>query len=199
MKLTERDRSATLVRMRRLALALALFAGCSKPLEYAEYKDPAGTFVAQMPKDWAPLAQGPFPEWPARKTEWIGEVADQHESIAIGAIYTVWRMSRKPTKIQKKYAESMLAATDALFADEAPQDVMVAPGEMLGYPARAFQRELTENLGPAGNLRAHPSRISGVAIQTPEHYIVLEYRAVLPLFDKRLPVFQRLRESFKPL
>jgi hypothetical protein len=180
---------------------MLLAAGCSRQLEYAEYKDPAGGFTAQMPKSWDAVARGPFPEWPARKTEWIGEVADQHEGVAIGAIYTVWKMSRKPTKLQKKYADSMLAATDALFADEAPADVMVAPGEALGYSARAFQRELTENLGGGlhGPVRSHPSRISGVAIQTPEWYYVLEYRAVLPLFDKDLPVFQKLRESFKPL
>jgi hypothetical protein len=186
--------------MRRIALGLALLAaGCSKPLEYAEYKDPAGGFAASMHKEWIANAKSPFPEWPARKTEWIGEVADQHEGVAIGSIYTVWKMSRKPTAKQKKYDETMLAATDALFADEAPQDVMVAPGEFQGHPAVAFQRELTENLGPEGKLRSHPSRISGIAIQTPDHYYVLEYRATLPLFEKNLPVFQKLRESFKPL
>jgi hypothetical protein len=186
--------------MRRIALGLALLAaGCSKPLEYAEYRDPAGGFTASMPKTWDANAKGPFPEWPARKTEWIGEVADQHEGIAIGSIYTVWKMSRKPTAKQKKYADSMLAATDALFADEAPQDVMVAPGEFQGHAAVAFQRELTENLGEGGKLRSHPSRISGIAIQTEDWYYVLEYRATLTLFEKNLPVFQKLRESFKPL
>lgn len=188
--------------MRRLLLGLALLAAaCSKPVEYAEYRDPVGAFTVQMPRDWPADSKGPYPEWPAHKTEWIGEVADEHEGVAIGSIYTIWRMSRKPNAQQKRYQEQMLAATDALFADEAPPDVMVAPGEFQGHPAVAFQRELTENLGGGmhGKLRAHPSRISGVAIQTPDWYYVLEYRAVLPLFDKNLPVFQNLRATFKPL
>lgn len=189
------------VLMRRTLLAAAvLLAACAKPLEYETYRDPAGAFETEAPRGWTPEVSGPFPEWPARKTQWLGEMADQHEGAAIGAIFTVWRMSRKPTAKQVKYREQMLAATDALFEDAQPEDVMTAAGELAGYPARAFQRELTENLGGGmhGAVRAHPSRISGVAVQTPDAYYVLEYRATLKLFDKHLPVFQRMRESFKP-
>ncbi len=192
---------ATLAPMRRIALlALLLAAGCSKKVQYITHHDVLGGYTVEIPDDWVQNVSGPFPEWPARKTEWVGAVADQHEGIAIGAIYTIWRMDRKPTAKQKKYRESMLAATDALFNDEQPEDVMVAPGEVHGYPARAFQRELTENLGGGihGELRPHPSRISGVAIQLPDAYYVLEYRATLKLFDKHLPAFQRIRDTFKP-
>ncbi|MDX6771067.1 MAG: hypothetical protein SF051_16165 [Elusimicrobiota bacterium] len=186
--------------MRRIALAAALLAGgCSQKTNYIEHKDAVAGYTVQVPDEWAPVVSGPYPEWPARKTEWIGAVADEHEGIAIGAIYTVWRMDRKPTAKQKKYAETMLAATDALFADEAPEDVMVAAGEFAGFPAAAFQRELTENLGGGihGAVRSHPSRISGIAIRTPDAYFVLEYRATKKLFDENLPHFQRLRETFK--
>jgi hypothetical protein len=187
--------------MRRIALAVLLAAaGCAKKVEYVTHHDVIGGFTVDIPAGWVQTASGPFPEWPARKSEWIGAVADQHEGVAIGAIYTIWRMDRKTTAKQKRYQETMLAATDALFAEEQPEDVMVASGEVLGFPARAFQRELTENLGGGihGALRSHPSRISGVAIQTPDHYYVLEYRATLKLFEKNLPVFQRIRDSFKP-
>ena len=202
LKLTGAGPSATLrADMPKALLAvLVLLSACAKPLEYAEYKDETGAFTVEAPKDWQPDVSGPFPEWPARKTQWLGAIADQHEGVAIGAMFTVWRMDRKPTKKQKKYQEQMLAATDALFEDEQPEDVMTAAGELAGYPARAFQRELTENLGGGlhGAVRSHPSRISGVAVQTEHAYFVLEYRATLALFDKHLPTFQRMRETFKP-
>lgn len=187
--------------MMRLLLAGSILLGaCSRPIEYATYADPAGAFTVEAPKDWQPEVSGPFPEWPARKTQWLGAIADQHEGTAIGAIITIWRMDRKPTAKQARYRDQMLAATDDLFADEQPADVMTAAGELAGYPARAFQRELTENLGGGlhGAVRSHPSRISGVAVQTEDAYFVLEYRATLALFDKHLPTFQRMRESFKP-
>lgn len=187
--------------MRRFALAvLVLASACSKKVEYVTHRDVIGGYAVDIPDHWLQTVSGPFPEWPARKTQWIGAEADQHEGVAIGAIYTIWRMDRNPNAKQKRYREQMLAATDALFADEQPQDVMVAPGEVQGFPARAFQRELIENLGGGihGEVRRHPSRISGVAIQLPDAYYVLEYRATLKLFDKHLPAFQRMRETFKP-
>ncbi len=173
-------------------------AACSQAPQYEPYADATGAFSVEVLKGAAPQVSGPFAEWPARKTEWLLEAADQHEGRAIGAIVTVWRMDRKPTAKQVRYRDQMLAATDALFADEQPEDVMTAAGELAGFPARAFQRELTENLGEDKQVRSHPSRISGVAVQTEAAYYVLEYRAVLPLFDKHLPTFQRMRESFRP-
>lgn len=187
--------------MRSAALAvLALLAACSKEPDYVEYRDAQGAFTTMAPEGWTPEVVGPFPEWPARKTVWVGAVADEHEGQPIGALYTIWRMDRHPTGKQARYRDEMLAATDALFADEAPADVMVAPGEVDGHPARAFQRDLVENLGGGvhGAVRTYPSRISGVAIQTPDAYYVLEYRATLELFEKHLPVFQRMREGFRP-
>lgn len=186
------------MRMRALAVIM-LAAGCSGEPNYVPYEDAAGAFRTEVPDVWRAEVSGPFPEWPARKTQWVGAVADQHEGDAIGALYTVWRMERHPTDKQKRYRDEMLAATDALFSDEAPPDVLVAPGEIAGYPARAFQRELMENLGGGlhGAVRSHPSRVSGIAIQLPDAYYVLEYRATLELFDKHLPHFQRLREKFR--
>lgn len=184
----------------RAALAAALLlSACGRGPSYEAYGDPAAGFSTELPKGLKADLAGPFPEWPAKRTQWVLEAADEHEGAVLGAIITIWRMERKAGEKQARYRDEMLAATEALFSDEQPPDVLVAPGEFAGRPARAFQRELVENLGGGlhGTPRAHPSRISGVAVETPDAYYVLEYRATLELFDKHLPVFQRVRERFK--
>lgn len=185
--------------MRALLAAALLLSACGRGPAYEPYGDASAGFSTEIPKGWKAELAGPFPEWPARRAQWIAEVADEHEGAVVGAIITIWRMDRKASEKQARYRDEMLAATEALFSDEQPPDVLVAPGEFAGQPARAFQRELVENLGGGlhGAPRAHPSRISGVAVQTAKAYYVLEYRATLELFDKHLPTFQRMRERFK--
>lgn len=184
--------------MRAWVAAALLLSACGGPSHEPFADAPAG-FSTEVPAGWKAEAAGPLPDWPARRVRWLAELADEHEGHPVGAVITVWRLERETNERQARYRGEMLAATEALFAEEQPPDVMVAPGEFAGFPARAFQRELVETLGGGahGPVRRHPSRISGIAVKTPDAYYVLEYRATLALFDEHLPAFQRLRERFK--
>lgn len=177
-----------------IAALLAILAACSLPMTYVEYQEPGGDFSVQVPSHWAIDERGAFSRKPVGEVWWMGKVVDQHEGIPIGVMLFVRRIDRRSTG-------TTLAETDALFSGKHPKDVLVQSLEFSGKTARAFNRDYEETLGGGmhGKLRSYPARTAGVAIQTPDAYYVLEYRAVRDQFDKYFPIFERLRSSFKIL
>jgi hypothetical protein len=186
--------------MKQSAIALlAVLAACSRPMSFVDYREPGGEFSVQVPEGWQIDERGPFSRKPVGEVWWVGETVDQHEGWPVGALLFIRRLDRNPGKGQERHVQHVLAETDALFSGGHPADVNVKAAEFSGYPARSFQRAFDETAGGGlhGSTRSHPSRVIGMAIQTPTAYYVLEYRATLKLFDKHLPAYERLTASFK--
>jgi len=186
--------------MKRLMVVLfAAVAACSRPMSFVQYREPAGEFSVEVPAGWNVNERGSFSKRPVGEVWWAGKIVDQHEGWPVGALLFVRKLDRHPDKGQERYRRNTLLETDALFSGGQPADLAVKSGDFAGHPARWFQRDFDDSVGGGihGAVKTYPSRVSGIAIQTPETYYVLEYRATRELFDRYMPAFERLTASFK--
>lgn len=129
---------------------------------------------------------------------WIGNAGD-HEEWPFGASISVRRLEKNPDKRNKNYIKWDLADTQALFAGRELSGLKVTHTSLLGFDARAFEREYEQDFGGGcfGKLRSRPTRAEGVVIDTPDAYYALEYSAAKDLFEKYRYGFVRLKESFR--
>lgn len=188
-----------------LAVAVLVVVGCSKPLAFELYREPAGTFTAEVPVGWPKDFDDAFTRKPIAGVSWVGKLVDGGEGRAIGAVIEVrklWRLKKDhpAPKDYERFNKSVLEPTADLFNGAYPADVLVSDGVLSGLPAKIYSRNEFDQAtggGMHGAVKHHPSRVEGVVLQTPEAYYVLEYRATKDLFDKHRPAFERLKTSFK--
>lgn len=170
--------------MRYLILsALILSAGCRKAPSYEAYRDAGAGFSLEAPKGW-PRDADPAPAGKlAATTEFIGDAEPQAEGVALGAVLTVTRLSRKA-------GEKLLAPTKALFPDDA-----ATPAESKPY-ARDY-----EHGGPTPmhqDAATIPMRVEGKVFRTADAFFVVELRAVRAKFEKNRPALERALATFRP-
>jgi hypothetical protein len=170
--------------MRRLIFA-ALFVsvGCKKAPSYEPYRDAGAGYSLEAPKDW-PRDADPAPAGkPSVTTEFIGDIEPQDQGIALGAVLTVTRLSRKA-------GEKMLAPTKALFPDDA-----ATPAE-----SKPYSRDY-EHGGPTPmhqNAAPIPMRVEGRVFRTADAFFVVEMRAVRGKFEKNRHALERALATFRP-
>ncbi len=169
--------------MRFLLLsALILAAGCSKAPGYEAYRDAAG-FSLEAPKGWARDADPAPAGKPVVMTEFIGDAEPQDQGIALGAVLTVTRLSRRAgTKI--------LAPTKALFPDDARTSAESKP----------YSRDY-EHGGPTPmhqEATAIPMRVEGRVFRTADAFFVVELRGVRGKFERNRPTLERALATFRP-
>ncbi len=165
-----------------LLAALVLVAGCQKAPSYEVYRDAAG-FSLEAPKDWPRDPDSAPAGKPVVTTEFIGDAQPQDEGIALGAVLTVTRLSRKA-------GEKMLAPTKALFPDDA-----ATPAE-----SKPFSRDY-EHGGPTPMHQGAvpvPMRVEGRVFRTADAFFVVEMRAVRGKFDKNRHALERALATFRP-
>lgn len=170
--------------MRRLILAaLFISVGCKKAPSYEAYHDAGAGYSLEAPNGW-PRDADPSPAGkPAVTTEFIGDAQPQDEGIALGAVLTVTRLSRKA-------GEKMLAPTKALFPDDS-----ATPAESKPY-ARDY-----EHGGPTPmhqDAAPIPMRVEGRVFRTADAFFVVEMRAVRGKFDKNRHALDRALATFRP-
>jgi hypothetical protein len=165
-----------------LIAALIVSAGCRKAPSYEAYRDAAG-FSLEAPKDW-PRDPDPSPAGkPVVRTEFIGDAQPQDEGVALGAVLTVTRLSRKAEN-------KILAPTKALFPDDA-----ATPAESKPY-ARDY-----EHGGPTPmhkDAAAVAMRVEGRVFRTADAFFVVEMRAVRGKFEKNRHALERALATFRP-
>ena len=170
--------------MRLLLLAVPiLVVGCWKAPSYEPYRDAGAGFSLEAPKGW-PRDTDPAPDGkPAVTTEFIGDAQPQDQGIALGAVLTVTRLSRKA-------GGRMLAPTKALFPDDA-----ATPAESKPY-ARDY-----EHGGPTPmhqDVAPIPMRVEGRVFRTADAFFVVEMRAVRGKFEKNRHALERALATFRP-
>ena len=187
--------------MRNLMIIAVLAAGCSRPMSFVEYTEPAGEFSVKVPEGWDKSERGPFSRKPIGEVWWVGKVVADHEGWPIGAMLFVRKLDRRPEKTNVRYLESMLKPTDALFDGTQPPDIKVQKDHFLGFPMRRIERDYEESTGGGihGPVKVYPARTRATAIQTPDSYYLIEYRATRDLFERYLPAYERMAASFKLL
>lgn len=169
--------------MRNLLLAaLVAAAACKKAPSYEPYSDAGASFSVEAPKGW-PRDATPAPAGkPFVKTEFIGDASPQDEGVVLGAALTVTRMSRKA-------APNLLAATKALFPDDA-----ATPAESQRY-VRDYEH------GGATPMHAGapiPMHAEGKVFRTADAFYVVELRAVRDKFEAHRHALERALATFRP-
>lgn len=184
---------------RLLLILLAASAACSRSPSSSEYRPAGGGFRLETPVGWASNERGPFTRRPIGEIWWIGKMVGEHEGWPVGALILVRRLDRHPGKDEERYRKDVLSQTDALFRGDQPADLILKKGNLVGKPARWYRRDFEETTGGGihGTSKSFPSTVSGVVVQTPEAYYVLEYRATRELFDEYESDFRRLVSTFK--
>jgi hypothetical protein len=166
-----------------LSVALILAAGCWKAPSYELYRDAGAGFSLEVPKGW-PRDADPAPGGkPAVTTEFIGDAQPQDHGIALGAVLTVTRLSRKA-------GVKMLAPTKALFPDDA-----ATPAE-----SKPYTRDY-EHGGPTPmhqDAAPIPMRVEGRVFRTADAFFVVEMRAVRGKFEKNRHALERALATFRP-
>lgn len=168
----------------RIFILASLFisAGCRQSPSYELYRDPAG-FTVEVPKGWPRDAHLAPAGKPAVTTEFIGDAEPSDQGIALGAVLTVTRLSRKA-------GAKMSASTKALFSDDA-----ATPAESEPY-ARDYEHggptPLHQNATPV------PMRVEGRVFRTPEAFFIVELRAVRGQFERNRPTLERALATFRP-
>lgn len=162
---------------------LIVSAGCRKAPMYEPYRDAGAGYSLEAPKGW-PRDADPAPAGKlARTTEFIGDAQPQAEGVALGAVLTVTRLSRKA-------GEKILAPTKALFPDDAS-----TPAESKPY-ARDYEHggptPMHEGAGPVS------MRVEGKVFRTADAFFVVELRAVRGKFEKNRHALERALETFRP-
>ena len=170
--------------MRRLIFAALLVSvGCKRAPSYEAYRDAGAGYSLEAPKGW-PRDADPSPAGkPSVTTEFIGDAQPQDEGIALGAVLTVTRLSRKA-------GEKMLAPTKALFPDDA-----ATPAE-----SKPYSRDY-EHGGPTPMHQGAapvPMRVEGRVFRTADAFFVVEMRAVRGKFDKNRHALERALATFRP-
>jgi hypothetical protein len=167
---------------RYILIVLTAAAACGKKAPtYEAFKSDAG-FSLEAPKEW-PREAGPAGK-PAVVTEFIGDVQPQDEGVALGAVLTVTKLSRKDA------AASLLKDTKALFPDDAATAAESKP----------YSRDY-EHGGPSPmhqNAAPVPMRVEGKVFRTADAFYVVELRGVRSKFDANRPVLERALATFKP-
>jgi hypothetical protein len=168
--------------MRILFLAVLAAAACGKKAPtYEAFKDAERGFSLEAPKEWAREA-GPAGK-PAVVTEFIGDAQPQDEGVALGAVLTVTRLSRKA-------APGILKETKALFSDDAT--------------TAAESKPYSRDYEHGGSSPMHqgaapvPMRVEGKVFRTADAFYVVELRGVRSKFDANRPVLERALATFKP-
>ncbi len=166
-----------------LLAVLILSSACSKAPSYEPYSDAGAGFSFEAPKGW-PRDADPSPTGkPVVTTEFIGDAEPQDEGLALGAVLTVTRLSRKA-------GEKILAPTKALFPDDAPTAAESKP----------YSRDY-EHGGPTPlhqDAAAIPMRVEGRVFRTRDAFFVVELRGVRAKFDKNRHALERALASFRP-
>lgn len=168
--------------MRRLLLAVFVAgAACGKKAPtYEAFKDSERGFSLEAPKEW-PREAGPAGK-PAVVTEFIGDAQPQDEGVALGAVLTVTRLSRKA-------APNLLKETKALFTDDSATAAESKP----------YARDY-EHGGPTPmhqNATPIPMRVEGKVFRTADAFYVVELRGVRGKFEANRPTLQRALATFK--
>ncbi len=188
---------------------LTLAAACARGPEFARHEDPAGGFSAEVPSRWRRDGDKDLSRRPVAVVSFIGAVDAQDESVPLGAVIHVTRVSRLPSDQpaggrRQAFIDAWITPTEVLFG--ASKDALkpelraavparIDPASLGGRPARTYQRDYVHN-NPIHMSAPVPMRLVDFVVKTDAAYFIVEYRATLKRFDEFHPAFERFLKTF---
>ncbi|MBI3298425.1 MAG: hypothetical protein HYZ75_09700 [Elusimicrobia bacterium] len=196
--------------MRRLLLAVLVAMGCSKPAEYVRREDGSNTFSAELPSSWQADGDKDLARLPIAVVSYVGAVDSRDESIPLGAVINVTRVTRvaaeqpPESKGRKAFLAAWILPSEVVFG-ASPEGLRaelrkhlparVEDATLGGKPARTYSRDYVhENpLHMRGPVRM---RLTDYVVRTDAAFYIVEYRATAKRYDEFKPVFERFLKSF---